>query len=159
MFPSSNSSSSTRDNFHYSQSPLISWCINNNCKRRDATRRAGADKVAVTRGGTLTQTAAASHHLPLCRQQRNFSGKRTRSPASRKTRENGKVCNFEGITNKNPSLTTEENTRTSQSLGTRFVIDFPAIESRNAEKLSISQRLQHASPNWRFASRQIPLMD
>lgn len=105
-FPSSNSSSSTRDNFHYSQSPLISWCINNNCKRRDATRRAGADKVAVTRrGGTLTQTAAASHHLPLSRQQKNFSGKRTHSPASEKTRENGKVCNFEGITNKNPSLT------------------------------------------------------
>jgi hypothetical protein len=75
MFPSSNSSS-TRDNLHYLQSPLISRCITNNCKRCDAARRAAALPLS---GGRVTRgnTAAASHHLPLCWQHRewDFPGK------------------------------------------------------------------------------------
>lgn len=160
MFPSSNSLS-TRDNLHYSQSQLISWCITNNCKRCKMQRGArrclspGAGKVAESRGATQQQQVIIS----------NFDGSKEKeifremcaltSNISRHWRD---VLFFWGKTYWwiPPPGKSVVNNRRKTKLGTRLLyIDFPAIESRNAEKLSISRGPQHASPNRRIASRQL----
>lgn len=156
MFPSSNSSS-TRDNLHYSQSPLISRCITNNCKRCDAERRAAALPLS---GGRVTRsnTAAASHHyLLLCWQQRewDFPGKvcnrrRITLPLTRCTFFGGKP--WDGISLQKKSLV---NNRLRTKLGIRLLLIF---QKSSHGMLKNWASPQHAIPN-RLASRQLPSMD